>query len=179
MRSLLVAALLLDVEVLDLVGGLVDGDDVKELSETVSLEVLLGKVLQVSFRECNIGLDCDFLVVTVDLNLVAELAGLAVDFDSVLEELCEVGGVEDLVLHGLGAVNNEGAGDLGFGLLGDLLALVVGLDRCLFCGHHNIYFILLFNIAPRLPPALLCSFLPLPSPFSLLGFSGVYNFHYF
>ena len=49
MRSLLVAALLLDVEVLDLVGGLVDGNDVKELSETVSLEVLLGKVLQVSF----------------------------------------------------------------------------------------------------------------------------------
>ena len=41
-KSFLISFFLLDVEVLDLVGFLVLGDDVKELSETVLLEVFLG-----------------------------------------------------------------------------------------------------------------------------------------
>lgn len=155
MRSLLIGALLLDVEVLDLIGGLVDGDDVQELTETVSLEVLFGEVLEVSLGEGDIGLNGDFLVVAAHLDLLSELAGFAVDFDPVLEELCEVGGVEDLVLHWLGAVNDESSGDLGLSFFGGSLSGLGGwgfdFGLSLFCGHCNIIFILLFNLAPPLP----------------------------
>ena len=155
MRSLLIGALLLDVEVLDLVSGLVDGDDVQELTEAVPLEVLLGEVLEVSLGEGDVGLDGDLLVVAANLDLLAEFAGFAVDFDSVLEELSEVGGVEDLILDGLGAVNDKSSGDLGLSFLGGSFSGLGGggvdFDWCLFCGHCNIIFILLFNFASLLP----------------------------
>ena len=138
----MIGSLLLDVEVLDLVGGLVDSDDVQELTETVSFEILLGEVLEVSFGKGDISLNGDFLVVAVDSDLVSQFAGFSVDFDSVSEELCEVGSVEDLILDGLGAVNDEGSSDLGLVFLGGtfLSFLTFYLYLSLFCGHHNIYF---------------------------------------
>jgi len=60
--------LMLNVEVFDLVGGLVDCDDVQELSQTVSLEVLLGEVLEISLGEGDFDLDGDFLIVVIDLD---------------------------------------------------------------------------------------------------------------
>jgi hypothetical protein len=165
MRSLLIGSLLLDVEVLDLVGGLVDGDDVQELAETVPLEVLLGEVLEVSLGEGDVGLDGDFLVVAAHLDLLSQFAGFAVDFDSVLQELGEVGCVEDLVLDGLGAVDDEGSGDLGLSFLGGSLSGLGGggvdLSLSLFRGHRNIFFILLFDFAFPLPSR---SYSPVPSP---------------
>ena len=134
MRSFLVCALLLDVEVLDLVRALVGGNDIEELTEGVLLEVLLGEVLEVSLGEADVGLDSDALVVGVDLHALSEVSGSAADLDAGSEELSEVAGVEDLVLDGLGAVDGEGVRDLGISvlLLGDLGSLG---DFGLLCGH--------------------------------------------
>jgi hypothetical protein len=46
--SFLLVSLLLDVEVFDLIGILVGGDDIEELSEAVLLEVFLGEILKVT-----------------------------------------------------------------------------------------------------------------------------------
>ena len=50
--------------------------------------------------------------------MVTEVTGLAVDLDAVVKELLEGLDVEDLVVDGLRAVDDE--------LLGDLLALLGG-----------------------------------------------------
>lgn len=144
MRSFLLGTLLLDVEVFDLIGRLVDSDYVQKLTKTVSFEILLGEVLQVSLGKSNIGLNSYLLVVTVYLHLLSQLAGFAVNFYPVFQELCEVGGVEDLILDGLGAVNHESSGDFGLSFLGNSFfgfdGLSIDSHWCLFCGHHNIYF---------------------------------------
>lgn len=165
-RSFLIGSLLLDVEVLDLVGGLVDGNDVQELTKAVSFEVFLGEVLQVSLGKGNIGLDGDFLVVAVDSHLLSKLAGFSVDFDSVFEELCEVGGVEDLVLDRLGTVDHEGSGDLSFCFLGSsLFGLGFSSDGSLFCGHeiYILYYYLILLLSPSFLVSFTVYFLPVPN----------------
>lgn len=70
-------------------------------------QVFLGEVLEVSLGEVDVGVHGDLPVVGGDLDVLAELAELAVDLDPLAEELGEVGGVEDLVLDGAGAVDAE------------------------------------------------------------------------
>ena len=133
---------MLDVEVFDLVGGSVGGNDVQELPEAVLLEVLLGEVLEVSFGEVGVSLDGDSLVITVHADHISQTAGPACHLDAGSQEFCEVGGVEDLVLDGFGAIDGEGVGDLG---LNGLLLEGLGLGHLgegglgLFCGHYIIY----------------------------------------
>lgn len=110
---------MLDVEVLDLIVGLVGGDDVQEFSETVLFEVFLGQVFEVSLGEGDLGVNVDDLVGVRDLNVVAQFSDLSVDLDSLSKELGEAGGVEDLVLNGSGAVNGEVVAG-GLGVLLDL-----------------------------------------------------------
>lgn len=62
---------LLDVEVLDLVGFLVLGDHVQELTQTVLFQVFLGEVLEVPFREGSGGIYADFGAVVCDFDLVS------------------------------------------------------------------------------------------------------------
>jgi hypothetical protein len=117
MSSLLVGSILLDVEILDLIVGLVGGDNVQEFSKTVLLEVLLGQVLKISLGEGDIGVDVDDFVGVGDLDAVTQFTDLSVNLDSLSEELSEVAGVEDLVLNGSGAVDGEVV-VAGFGGLG-------------------------------------------------------------
>ena len=103
------------------------------------LEVFFGEVFEVSLGEVNISLDSDSLVVGVHLHVLAEVTGSSCDFDATAEELSEIGGVEDLVLNGLGAVDGEGVRDLGFsGLFSDGFGLGGNFEGglCLFCGHR-------------------------------------------
>jgi hypothetical protein len=116
-RSLFVFAFLLDVEILDLIWSLVCGNDVQEFSETVLLEVLLGQVLQVSLWEWDAGWDGDFCGIWGNGDLVSQVSNLILDFDSCSQEFGEVGGVENLILNWLWAVNGEAVAD--FLLLGD------------------------------------------------------------
>ena len=64
----MLVSLLLDVEVFDLIGILVGGDDIEELSEAVLLEVFLGEILKVTLGEVSLSLDVHSLIVVVNLN---------------------------------------------------------------------------------------------------------------
>ena len=75
------------------------------------------QVLQVAARELLVGNDLDLAIGLLgDLDVVAEVAGAALNLDAVVKELLEGLDVEDLVVDGLRAVDDE--------LLGDLLALL-------------------------------------------------------
>lgn len=77
------------------------------------------QVLQVAAGELLVGDDLDLaLTLLGDLDAVAEVAGAALNLDAVVEELLEGLDVEDLVVDGLRAVDDE--------LLGDLLGALLG-----------------------------------------------------
>jgi hypothetical protein len=97
----LVFSFLLDVEVFNLVGRLVGGNDIQKLSQAVLLEIFFGEVFQVSLGEVDVSLDSNPLVVAVDSYGLSEVAGSSCDFDASSEELSEIGGIEDLILNGL------------------------------------------------------------------------------
>lgn len=96
----------------------------QEISQLLLLQVLLGQVLEVSLGERKLSVDDDLGLVSGDGHLAAELTGLAVDLDSVVQELLEGSGVKDLVLHRGGEVD----GELGHGLLAGLLNLRLLLE---------------------------------------------------
>ena len=100
---------MLDVEVLDLVGIFAVCDDVEELSETVSLEVLLGEVLEISLGEGDVSSDGDLFVFALDIDCASEFSSSSVDFDSLSEIFGEVVGVKDFIFDGFGAVDGEGS----------------------------------------------------------------------
>jgi hypothetical protein len=107
----------------------------------VSFQIFFGQVLQISLGEGDVGADGHFLFVVAHLHGLAEVAGPAADFDALAEVLCEVGGVEDLILDGLAAIDGEAVRDFGLSglllgcLLLDLGLLWDGLGLSLFCGH--------------------------------------------
>jgi hypothetical protein len=141
----LLCSLLLDVEVLDLISGLVEGDHVQKLLQTVTLQVLLSQILQVSLRKSNIHLHVHLLVVVSHLHRLPQVTSLAVDLNSLPQVFGEVGCVEDFILDRLGAVDSEGADHLSLSLLLDFLLdlsslLGDGLRLSLFCGHHKYIF---------------------------------------
>jgi len=103
----LICAFLLDVEVFDLVGGLVSSNHIQELSQTVSFEVLLRQIFKISLRECNVGLNCDFLIVVAHSHRFAQMSSPSSDFYALAEVLGEVGGIEDFIFDWLGAINGE------------------------------------------------------------------------
>lgn len=66
------------------------------------------QVLEVAARQLVVGNDLDLAVtLLLDDNVVAQVVGAALDLDAVLEELLEGGDVEDLVVGGLGSVDDE------------------------------------------------------------------------
>lgn len=94
------------------------------------------QVLQVAAGELLVGNDLDLAIALLgDLDNVAEVAGAALDLDAVVKELLESLDVEDLVVDGLRAVDDELLGDL-LGLLGlgTLLHVVLSL---LFCAWER------------------------------------------
>jgi hypothetical protein len=75
------------------------------------------QVLQVAAGELLVSNDLDLSITLLgDLDNVAKVTGAALDLDAVVQELLESLDVEDLVVDGLRAVDDE--------LLGDLLALL-------------------------------------------------------
>ena len=122
-----------EAELVDTLGG---RDDTEPVTELLLLEELLGaanssalhprppslhvhnlQVLQVAAGELLVSNDLDLSVTLLgDLDDIAEVTGAALDLDAVVKELLERLDVEDLVVDGLRAVDDE--------LLGDLLALL-------------------------------------------------------
>jgi hypothetical protein len=83
------------------------------------------QVLQVAAGELLVSNDLDLAITLLgDLDDLAEVTGAALDLDAVVEELLEGLDVEDLVVDGLAAVDDE--------LLRHLLGLLAG---CLLRAH--------------------------------------------
>lgn len=104
----MLSAFLLDVEVFDLIRGAIGCDNIEEFSEAVLLQVLLCEILQVTFGEAYLCLYADSLLISNDFNRLAEVPSSACYLDACSEELCEVVGVEDLILNGFGAIDCKG-----------------------------------------------------------------------
>merc|ERR1712036_12713 len=83
-----------NVEVPELVHPLGGGDDVNVVTELLLLQVLLGQVLQVALREWKLSGHKDLGLLAGELALVAKLASLAVDLDTLHEEPLEAGTLE-------------------------------------------------------------------------------------
>jgi hypothetical protein len=76
-----------DDEVAKLVRVLIGGNDVQPITEVVLLEVLLGKVLQVSLGEWRLCCDLDLGLVLGDSDTILQDTGLTVDLDLLGQEL--------------------------------------------------------------------------------------------
>jgi hypothetical protein len=94
-----------EAELVDTLGG---GDDTEPVTELLLLEELLCQVLEVATGEVLVGDDLDLAVVEVgDGDALAEVTGKTVNLDAGLEEGGEGRRVEDLVVGGLGSVDDE------------------------------------------------------------------------
>jgi hypothetical protein len=130
-NNLLVILLLLfftlvDVEVLELEGLLVSGNDTEPVTELVLLQETLGEVLEVTLGERNVGSDGDLGISTTgNLDGFTKVVGTALDLDAIVKVLLESSGIEDLVVGGTRAVNDE-------------LLVLLGGSR-LGGGHHYRY----------------------------------------
>lgn len=70
------------------------------------------QILQVSSREFLVSNNLDLsLALLANDNGVAQVVGSAINLDSIVEELLEGGEVEDLVVDGVGGVDDEFVGD--------------------------------------------------------------------
>jgi hypothetical protein len=102
---LVVANNIVEAELVDALGG---GNDTQPVTELLLLEELLGQVLEVATREILVRDNLNLAVVEVgDGDLLAEVAGAAVDLDARLQEGGEGRRVEDLVVGGLRSVDDE------------------------------------------------------------------------
>jgi ribosomal RNA-processing protein 12 len=105
---IIIALLPNNIEELQAVLALTRADDTQPIAQLLLLEELLRQILQVSPAELLVRHDFDAAVADVgDGDGVAEVPRPAVDFDALLEEGCEGGGVEDAVLSWLGCVDCE------------------------------------------------------------------------
>jgi hypothetical protein len=99
---------LVDVEVLELEGLLVSSNDTEPVTELVLLQETLGKVLEITLGEGNVGSDGDLGVsATGNLDGITKVVGAVVNLDAVMEVLLESSSIEDLVVSGTRAVNDE------------------------------------------------------------------------
>jgi len=126
-RSLVSSLVVVDLEETELVGVLAVGEHAEELTEVLLLEVLLGEVLKVALGESDLGLNDEGVLVLGDGDGLAEVAGLALNLDLVVHEALEVGENENVVLDGLGAVDDVSV----VGLLGLLTLLDLLNHLCL------------------------------------------------
>ena len=111
----LVATLGIELEIAELVRVLVGSDDAEVITELLLLHVLLGKVLEVTLAEVDLGLDDDTVLVLRDADGVGEVASLAINLDLLLEEIREIVEHDNIIGDGELAVDD---------ILGDrLLAL--------------------------------------------------------
>lgn len=108
---------MLDVEIFDLISSLTSGNDVQEFSQAVLLQILFSQVFQVSLGEGNVGWNCDLAGIAGNSDIITQMSDFTSDFDSCLQELGKVVGVEDLIFNGFWAVDGEVVAD--FLLLGN------------------------------------------------------------
>jgi len=72
---------------------------VNVVTELLLLQVLLGQVLQVTLGERKLGSHVDLGFLLGDHDLLAELAGLAVNLDALEQESLELSSLEQTILE--------------------------------------------------------------------------------
>lgn len=82
----LLSLLLLNLEVLELIGVLLVGDHAKVISKTTLLQVLLRQILHISLREGLHGGDLKLRLVGRKRNRVAELTSAPTNLNAVMQE---------------------------------------------------------------------------------------------
>jgi len=108
-RLLIVLILIVSHNIVEpkLINTLRGADDPQPVTQLLLLEELLSQVLDVPSAELLVRNDLDTPVLEVrHVDGVAEVSGAAVDLDARLEEGREGGWVEDLVVGGLGGVDD-------------------------------------------------------------------------
>ena len=107
----------------------------KPITQLLGLQVLLGQVLQVALAVSMIAsLDNNLVTsaVTADGDGAAELTGLAVDLETVMQEVLEGSNVED----GIGGRTSAVDGELGV-LVGDVLLSLYGINGWMVSGPNS------------------------------------------
>ena len=103
-----------NLEVAELIGVLVGGNNSEVLAHLLFLKVLLREVLQVSLGEVNFSLDDNTVLVLGDGDCIGEVTSLTINLDLLGEVVREVPEHDNVVLNRESTVN----GELGGGLLG-------------------------------------------------------------
>ena len=99
---------LVDVEVSQLISGLISGDDVKPITKSVFLQEFLGQILEVALGKVNVvGADNDGAARTSDGDGRTKVSGFSVHFNAVVKELFKESNIHDTISDGFGAVNLE------------------------------------------------------------------------
>jgi len=111
-----------ELKFISVLGG---GNDSQVLTALLLLDVLLGQVLEVSLGEVKLSLNDDAVLVLLDGDLTVEVTSLALDLDSLGEVFLEVRQLDDVVLKGLSALDDE---LVGLNLF--LVTLLNGLGHC-------------------------------------------------
>ena len=99
-----------DREVAHLIRVFAAGNNTKVVTQLLLLQIPLGKVLELALAEAKVGWagHSQLGAVTADGHIVGrEGTGLAVDLDVIVQVLFEQSHIEDLIVHGLRAVNDK------------------------------------------------------------------------
>jgi len=103
----IVRLLVVDLEVSELIAVLGVGNHTKPVSKVILLQVLLGEILEVPLGERNVRGEGNLGLLPLHVELLAKVAGLASNLDTLLEVLLKVSTVHDAILDGVGAINEE------------------------------------------------------------------------
>merc|ERR550525_2233284 len=104
---LVVRLLIVDLEVSELVAVLGASHHTQPVPQVVLLQILLGEVLEVSLGERDVGGEGQLGLLPLHGELLAKVAGLAGNLDTLLEVFLEISAVHDSILDGVSAVNEE------------------------------------------------------------------------
>ena len=105
--SVSLGLLVLNLEVLELVGVLLGGNDTQELLKVLLLEILLHQVLKIALGEGDLGLDDDAGLLGGESNGSAEGTLLAVNLDVLAHPLEEIVENDNIILDWDSAVDDE------------------------------------------------------------------------
>ena len=94
-------------DVFDLVGGLVGGNDLEIIGNSVLLEELFGEIFEISLGNSFGGSDLNILSGGGAGDTFSEIAFFSVEFDVGLEEILEVFGLDQVVFVGHSEVDCE------------------------------------------------------------------------
>ena len=106
-RSLCCFLVVLDFEISELIGVLAGSKDSKEFLKILFLEVFLGKILEVSLGEWDLGFNNNGIFISSDGDVGSEVSGFVLNLDSLGKIVNEILKDNNVILNWEFAVNVE------------------------------------------------------------------------